>query len=149
MSNHNHWTNWKCISSTHSSSPESSTVSTKRYVTDVEHQTIEDFFTHFKHSQHVLSVDNKEEVGFANEEERLEGMLERVRMQMMLNSASKEEVALRRQKWRELSIRLQGVKHWDGFSQVFMVSAATGEGIDKLRVRLLVCMRVRLLDQCI
>ncbi|KAL5965168.1 GTPase Era mitochondrial [Taenia solium] len=80
---------------------------------------------------------NQKGVGFANEEERLEGMLERVRMQMMLNSASKEEVALRRQKWRELSIRLQGVKHWGGFSQVFMVSAATGEGIDKLRNYLL------------
>ncbi|KAL5107472.1 GTPase Era mitochondrial [Taenia crassiceps] len=122
--------------------------STERCVTDVERQNIEDFFAHFKHSQDALSVEehalitshtsnNKKLVGFANEEERLERMLEHVRMQMMLNSASKEEVALRRQKWRELGIRLQGVKHWDGFSQVFMVSAATGEGIDKLRKYLL------------
>ncbi|VDM35501.1 unnamed protein product [Hydatigera taeniaeformis] len=118
--------------------------STERCVTDVEHQTIEDFFVHFKPSRDVLPIDEQaltpyrasskeREVELASEDARLEGLLERVRMQMMLNSASEEEVALRRQKWRELSIRLQGAKHWAGFSQVFMVSAATGEGIDKLR----------------
>lgn len=61
-------------------------------------------------------------------------MLEQVKTQMMLKSATKEEVALRRQQWRELGVKLQGAKHWEGFNQVFMVSAATGEGIDNLRV---------------
>ncbi|CDS37566.1 Era-like GTP-binding protein [Echinococcus multilocularis] len=124
---------------------EAAAVSTKRCVTDIEHQIIKDFFVDYKRASpvdvHALTTfhtsNNKKEVDFATEEERLEGMLERVRTQMMLNSASKEEVALRRQKWRELGIQLQGVKHWEGFSQVFMVSAATGEGIDKLRNYLL------------
>ncbi|VUZ44825.1 unnamed protein product [Hymenolepis diminuta] len=64
-------------------------------------------------------------------------MLEQIKAQMMLKSATKEEVALRRQQWRELGVKLQGVKHWEGFNQVFMVSAATGEGIDNLRKYLL------------
>ncbi|EUB64004.1 GTP-binding protein era [Echinococcus granulosus] len=131
--------------SLHANDIEAAAVSTKRCVTDIEHQIIKDFFIDYKRASpvdvHALTTshtsNNKKEVDFATEEERLEGMLERVRTQMMLNSASKEEVALRRQKWRELGIQLQGAKHWEGFSQVFMVSAATGEGIDKLRDYLL------------
>lgn len=75
-----------------------------------------------------------------SDEAQFEALLESVHTQMMLKSATKEEVALRRQKWRQLGVQLQGVKHWEGFSQVFMVSSATGEGINALRVSFSPCL---------
>ncbi|KAM7541828.1 hypothetical protein Aperf_G00000016686 [Anoplocephala perfoliata] len=128
-----------------SSESYSSEAPAERSITEIEHQAIDDFFTTFNPSKDTPAVsDNSMTASQSNlsspqaiEEERLEAILEQIKSQMMLKSVSKEEVALRRQQWRELGVKLQGVKHWEGFSQVFMVSAATGEGIDNLRKYLL------------
>ncbi|VUZ44824.1 unnamed protein product [Hymenolepis diminuta] len=117
-----------------------------RCVTEVEHQSIKNFFKTFKPLKDATAITESslaanQSLNFPSiqeiEDERLEAMLEQIKAQMMLKSATKEEVALRRQQWRELGVKLQGVKHWEGFNQVFMVSAATGEGIDNLRKYLL------------
>ncbi|VDO02209.1 unnamed protein product, partial [Rodentolepis nana] len=113
----------------------------ERCTTEIEHQSIADFFTIFKPSKDASSVIDNQSLNIPSieeiENERLEAMLKQVKDQLMLKSATKEEVALRRQQWRELGVKLQGVKHWEGFNQVFMVSSATGEGIDNLRKYLL------------
>ncbi|VDD77275.1 unnamed protein product [Mesocestoides corti] len=114
-----------------------------RLVTEVEHQSIEEFFNTFKPSAVAratsVSLEGSSRDGDAvgDDDPYLESILDRIKEQLMLKSATKEEVAVRRQQWRELAIKLQGVKHWEGFSQVFMVSSATGEGIDNLRNYLL------------
>nr|CDS30303.1 GTP binding protein era [Hymenolepis microstoma] len=118
----------------------------ERCATEIDHQSIADFFATFKPSKDAssaigtsLATDQSSNIPSIQEieNERLEAMLERVKDQLMLKSATKEEVALRRQQWKELGVKLQGVKHWEGFNQVFMVSSATGEGIDNLRKYLL------------
>ncbi|CAL8087775.1 unnamed protein product [Calicophoron daubneyi] len=62
-----------------------------------------------------------------------DSLLKTLEEQLMLKTASSEEVALRRKRWLEISIATKGVTSWTGFNEVFMVSSATGHGVDKLR----------------
>lgn len=64
----------------------------------------------------------------------LDSLLDTLKQQLLLHSASPEEVAARRRRWLEVSVAVQGVTSWPGFSSVFMVSSANGDGIDRLRV---------------
>ncbi|TPP61558.1 GTP binding protein era [Fasciola gigantica] len=63
----------------------------------------------------------------------LDALLDTLKQQLLLHSASPEEVAERRKRWLEVSVAVQGVTSWPGFSSVFMVSSANGDGIDRLR----------------
>ncbi|VDP90857.1 unnamed protein product [Echinostoma caproni] len=69
----------------------------------------------------------------AREDPYLDALLDTLKRQLMLHSASPEEVAARRKRWLEVSLAVQGVTDWPGFSSVFMVSAANGDGVDRLR----------------
>uniref|UniRef100_A0A1I8GUR8 G domain-containing protein n=2 Tax=Macrostomum lignano TaxID=282301 RepID=A0A1I8GUR8_9PLAT len=56
-----------------------------------------------------------------------------LREQMLLGAVTKEEALARRRRWREIGRLIQGQATWRGFQEVFMVSAATGHGVDRLR----------------
>ncbi|CAH8469288.1 unnamed protein product [Dicrocoelium dendriticum] len=60
-------------------------------------------------------------------------MMETLKEQLMLKTVSREEVAARRKRWLEVSLAVKGITSWTGFSEVFMVSSATGDGVDRLR----------------
>ncbi|BHF65278.1 Era Like 12S Mitochondrial RRNA Chaperone 1 [Sparganum proliferum] len=110
-----------------------------RQVTDVERQSIEEYFMEYSPKPPAPVPASKENTTAvaATEDTYLDSIVEQLKQQLLLHSASKEEVELRKRRWRQLAVELQGVEHWEGFSEVFMVSSVTGEGIDKLRDYLL------------
>nr|VZI09180.1 unnamed protein product [Spirometra erinaceieuropaei] len=110
-----------------------------RQVTDVERQSIEEYFMEYSPKPPAPAPASKESATAVapTEDTYLDSIVEQLKQQLLLQSASKEEVELRKRRWRQLAVELQGVEHWEGFSEVFMVSSVTGEGIDKLRDYLL------------
>ncbi|TGZ70570.1 hypothetical protein CRM22_003135 [Opisthorchis felineus] len=124
-----------------------------RTVTDVELAAIDDYFANCQpetggrasdsEMQISRELENPEMVSTMGETETLtetnkddiylKSLLETLQEQLMLKSATREEVAARRKRWLDISRSVQGVSDWGGFSEVFMVSSATGDGIDRLR----------------
>lgn len=119
-----------------------------RTITQLDQDIIEEFFTSYKPEKlednflpqlpDTIKTD-AERIAQQKEEDDakeiyLESVIDAMKTQLMLNSATKEEVEARKKRWRELTIELRGATAWSGFSEVFMVSSATGEGIDALRV---------------
>uniref|UniRef100_A0A0X3PE27 GTPase Era, mitochondrial n=2 Tax=Schistocephalus solidus TaxID=70667 RepID=A0A0X3PE27_SCHSO len=120
--------------------PNSAVVSPKqdRQVTEVELQSIDEFFVEYSVKPPVRSPEPQGSMTVPTiEDTYLDSIIEQLKQQLLLQTVSKEEVELRKRRWRQLAVELQGVQHWEGFSEVFMVSSVTGEGIDKLRDYLL------------
>ncbi|KAF5397496.1 GTP binding protein era [Paragonimus heterotremus] len=137
---------------------------TTRLVTEVEQMAIDDYFTTYT-PQTQSEVDSRNErtdlepdcdlvdttptecetsLETANTEDAyFQPLLETLKQQLMLKTASPEEVAARRKRWLEVSLAVKGVTDWTGFSEVFMVSSATGDGVDRLRVRSLMSVTFR------
>lgn len=68
-----------------------------------------------------------------SDSDHIDSMLETLKQQLLLQTASPEEVCNRRNRWLEITKSTKGVTKWLGFSEVFMVSSFIGDGIDKLR----------------
>ncbi|CAH8622554.1 unnamed protein product [Heterobilharzia americana] len=125
-----------------------------RFLTEVEKENINEFFSDYKpfEGNELISLDSQqladekhqllpttselelnEILGTENDPNYIDSMLETLKQQLLLQVASPEEVANRRQRWLEITKATKGITKWSGFSEVFMVSSFLGDGIDKLR----------------
>ncbi|KAL3313110.1 Era Like 12S Mitochondrial RRNA Chaperone 1 [Cichlidogyrus casuarinus] len=114
----------------------------ERHVTEIEQVSIDQFFQEYtpgrekdqKESKQIEEEENPDdELVQVTEDNVLKLYEEQLKAQLMLRSASKEEVQARRKRWHDLTPKLLGVTTWTGFSEVHMVSSLTGEGIAALR----------------
>lgn len=87
-------------------------------------------------NQHLLNTcsESNRILNANSDSEHIDSMLETLKQQLLLQTASPEEVCNRRSRWLEITKSTKGVTKWLGFSEVFMVSSFIGDGIDKLRV---------------
>ncbi|XP_018645021.1 GTP-binding protein era, putative [Schistosoma mansoni] len=88
---------------------------------------------HFFNDKESVLVLNKVNKIFPHDSDHIDSMLETLKQQLLLQTASPEEVCNRRNRWLEITKSTKGVTKWLGFSEVFMVSSFIGDGIDKLR----------------
>ncbi|VDP70912.1 unnamed protein product [Schistosoma mattheei] len=86
-------------------------------------------------NQHLLNTcgESNRILNANSDSEHIDSMLETLKQQLLLQTASPEEVCNRRSRWLEITKSTKGVTKWLGFSEVFMVSSFIGDGIDKLR----------------
>ncbi|CAH8577814.1 unnamed protein product [Schistosoma turkestanicum] len=86
-------------------------------------------------NQHLLNTfdESNQILGVNDNTDCIDSMLETLKQQLLLQTASPEEVCNRRKRWLEITKATKGVTKWLGFSEVFMVSSFIGDGIDKLR----------------
>lgn len=65
----------------------------------------------------------------------LDAMLLELKSQLLMKSATPDQVAERRKRWLDISRQVRGITQWKHFSEVFMVSSSDVKSINQLRVR--------------